>query len=49
MSEEMRYQIAKSYVDKQLETMKEAGAAPKDMSEEEYKKIIEDIQDTIEC
>ncbi len=48
MSEKEKFDIAKSYVDQQLETMKQAGAAPKDMSEQEYKKIIEDVASTVQ-
>jgi hypothetical protein len=47
MSNEQRYEVAKEYVDKQLETMRECGAAPKDMSEEEYKSLVDEVAETV--
>jgi hypothetical protein len=49
MSEEKKYEIAKQYVDQQLEVMKQAGSAPKDLSEQEYKALISDVADTVQC
>jgi hypothetical protein len=47
MSKDEKYEIAKQYVDKQLEVMKEANAAPKEMSKEEYKALIEDVAQNV--
>ena len=47
MSNEKRYEIAKEYVDKQLETMKQFGSAPREMSNEEYKALIDDVAETV--
>lgn len=47
MSNEDKFQIAKQYVDKQLETMKQYGAAPDDLSQQEYKALIEDVAENI--
>jgi hypothetical protein len=47
MSDEKRYQIAKEYVDRQLEVMKESGSAPKELSQEEYKALIDEVAETI--
>ncbi|MGA2389763.1 MAG: hypothetical protein ABSF97_12425 [Candidatus Sulfotelmatobacter sp.] len=43
MSEEEKLEIAKQYVDKQLETMKQHGSEPKDMSDQEYKGLIREV------
>jgi hypothetical protein len=43
MSNEKKFEIAKQYVDKQLETMKQYGSAPSDMSEQEYKALIQEV------
>lgn len=47
MSEEKRLELAKEYVDKQLETMRECGAAPKDLSAEEYKSLVDEVAETV--
>jgi hypothetical protein len=47
VSNEQRYEIAKEYVDKQLETMRQFGSAPREMSNEEYKALIEDVAETV--
>lgn len=47
MSNEQRFEIAKEYVDKQLETMKQFGSAPQKMSNEEYKALIDEVADTV--
>jgi hypothetical protein len=47
MSKEEKYEIAKQYVDKQIETMKQFNAAPKEMSKEEYKSLIEDVAQNV--
>jgi DNA-binding TFAR19-related protein (PDSD5 family) len=43
MSNEQKYEIAKEYVDKQLATMKEFGSAPKQISDAEYKALVEEV------
>jgi hypothetical protein len=43
MSDEQKYEIAKQYVDRQIETMRSFNSAPEDISEEEYKSLIEDV------
>ncbi len=47
MSDEKRIEIAKQYVDKQLETMRQGGAAPRDMSAEEYKSLVDEVAATV--
>lgn len=47
MSNEQKLDVAKQYVDKQLATMKKYGSAPQEMSEEEYKSLIEQVADQI--
>jgi hypothetical protein len=47
MSNEQRYELAKEYVDKQLETMRQFGSAPREISQEEYKSLIEEVADTV--
>jgi len=47
MSDEKKLEIAKEYVDQQLKTMREFGAAPKDMSEDEYKSLVEEVAETV--
>jgi len=47
MSNEQRYEIAKEYVDKQLETMKQFGSAPEKMSAAEYKALIDEVAETV--
>ena len=49
MNKEQRMNAAKLYVDKQLETMKKYGSAPQEMSEEEYRALIEEVAETIEA
>lgn len=46
MSNEQSYEIAKEYVDKQLETMKQFGSAPP-ISKEEYKALVDEVADTV--
>lgn len=48
MSEEKRLEIAKQYVDQQLETMRQFGAAPRDISQEEYQSLIQEVADTVQ-
>lgn len=47
MSYEQKIEIAKKYVDKQLETMKQYGSAPRDMSEQEYHALVQEVADNI--
>ena len=47
MSNEQKLEVAKEYVDKQLETMKKYGSAPEKLSDQEYRSLIEDIADNI--
>ena len=48
MSNEEKIEAAKQYVDKQLETMKKYGSAPKELSENEYRALVEDVVETLE-
>lgn len=48
MTEAEKYQIAKRYVDKQIETMKQANSAPKDLSSDKYDELIRCIANTIQ-
>lgn len=47
MSEQKKMEIAKEYVDKQLQTMKQYGSAPKQISEQEYKALIEEVAENV--
>jgi DNA-binding TFAR19-related protein (PDSD5 family) len=47
MSDEKRMEIAKEYVDKQLQTMKQYGSAPKQISEQEYKALIQEVAENV--
>jgi hypothetical protein len=47
MSEEQKFELAKQYVDRQIETMKSFNAAPENLSEEEYKGLIEDVAELV--
>lgn len=49
MSNEQKIEVAKQYVDKQLETMKKYGSAPKEMSDMEYKSLIQQVADNIKA
>ena len=49
MSNEQRFEIAKEYVDKQLETMKQFGSAPPKISNEEYKALIDEVAEAVNC
>jgi hypothetical protein len=48
MISDQRLEAAKKYVDKQLETMKKYGSAPPEMSDEEYRALIEEVAKTME-
>jgi predicted AAA+ superfamily ATPase len=47
MSHEERIEVAQKYVDKQLETMKKYGSAPKDISENERRALVEEVASTL--
>jgi len=47
MSEETKFEIAKQMVDRQLETMKKYDAAPDDMSDYEYKAMIQEVAENV--
>ncbi len=47
MSDAKKQEIAKQIVDKQLETMKKYDAAPDDMSEQEYKQLVNEVADNV--
>lgn len=46
MSDHEKYEIAKQYVDKQLETMKKYDAA-EDLSEQEYKALVQEVAENV--
>ena len=39
---------ARQYVDKQLETMKKYGSAPKDISEHEYRSLVREVAENLD-
>jgi hypothetical protein len=43
VSEERKQEIAKQYVDRQLETMKQYGSAPSDLSKQDYDALIKKV------
>jgi hypothetical protein len=47
VSDEKKIEIAKQYVDKQLATMKRYGSAPKEISEQEYRALINEVAETV--
>jgi hypothetical protein len=47
MSAEDKLEVAKQYVDKQLETMKKYGSAPPEISPQEYRALVEEVVKTI--
>jgi hypothetical protein len=47
MSNERKYEIAKEYVDKQLNVMKEFNAEPKNLSASDYRSLVERVAQTI--
>ena len=49
MSNEQKFEVAKQYVDKQLETMKKYGSAPEKLSEQEYKSLVEQVAENIKA
>lgn len=48
MSEQQRELVAKEYVDQQLDTMRQTGMLQSDISEEEYRGLIEDVAAAID-
>jgi hypothetical protein len=49
MSEQEKFKVAKEYIDKQLETMKKHGSAPKQLSKQEYRTLIQQVAATVRC
>ena len=49
MSDEKRLEIAKQYVDQQLETMNQFGSAPTDISPAEYNALIQDVAESVKA
>jgi hypothetical protein len=49
MSHEENMEVAKQYVDKQLETMKKYGSAPKDITEQERRALVEEVAQTLDA
>lgn len=47
MSEKEKLQLAKQYVDKQLETMKKYGSAPKQLSRTAYDAMVKKVASTV--
>ena len=45
--EQNKFDIAREYVDKQLETMKRYGSAPKDISEQEYRALVAEVAENM--
>jgi hypothetical protein len=43
MSDEKKLEVARQYVDKQLETMKKYGSAPREISSHEYRALVEEV------
>jgi hypothetical protein len=48
MSDDKRLEIAKEYVDKQLKAMEQFGSAPKEMSQQEYKLLVQEVAETVQ-
>jgi hypothetical protein len=40
--------VAREYVDKQLETMKKYGSAPRDISPQKYQSLVRKITETLQ-
>lgn len=49
MSDERKIEVAKQYVDKQLETMRKHGSAPKDLSKQEYNALVMQVASAVRC
>jgi hypothetical protein len=49
VSNEKKIEVAKQYVDKQLETMKKYGSAPDKLSDQEYKSLVEQVAENIKA
>jgi hypothetical protein len=47
MSDERKIEIAKEYVDRQLQTMREHGSAPKEMSKQEYDALVSQVAEIV--
>ena len=48
MSHDEKVKVASEYVDKQIETMKKYGSAPEDISDQEYRALVEEVVSTLE-
>ena len=49
MSEKERIEVAKKYVDEQIETMRKHGSAKGEISAEEYQKMVQKVSKVILC
>jgi predicted AAA+ superfamily ATPase len=49
MSHEERMEVARQYVDKQLETMKKYGSDPKDISDQERQALAEEVASKLDA
>jgi hypothetical protein len=47
MSEDKKKQIAKEYVDRQLQTMKEHGSVKRELSKQEYDALVKKAADIV--
>lgn len=47
MSEQQKIEAARKYIDKQLETMKTHGCAPKSLSHTQYQAMVTQVAKTI--
>ena len=47
MSNERKLEIAKQYVDKQLETMRQYGSAPKELTKDQYNSLLRRVARTV--
>ena len=49
MSDEQKREIAKEYVDRQLNNLREHDSAPADLSEEEYQTLIRETAELVQA
>ena len=47
MSEQEKIKVAKEYIDKQLQTMKNHGCAPKTLTDSQYQAMVSQVAKTI--
>jgi hypothetical protein len=45
--EQKKLEVAKEYVDKQLETMRKYGSAPDEISEQEYRSLVTEVAEAM--